>query len=53
MTRRPPRFVRRLIAFFTWDARDRDMDQEMAFHVESMTRDYVCSGMSDPSRWDT
>src|ERR1700676_5396247 len=47
MTRRPPRFVRRLIAFFTWDARDRDMDQEMAFHVESMTRDYVCSGMSE------
>ncbi len=36
--------LRRLIALFTWDARDRDMDQEMAFHVESMTRDYVRCG---------
>ena len=41
-----PRFIRRLIALFTWRARDRDMDQEMAFHVESLTRDYVRSGMS-------
>jgi hypothetical protein len=27
-------------------ARDRDMDQEMAFHVESITRDNVQSGMT-------
>jgi hypothetical protein len=47
MTRRPPRFVRRLIAFFTWGTSDRDMDLEMAFHVESMTRDYVSSGMRE------
>jgi putative ABC transport system permease protein len=46
MTLRPPRVFRRLIALFTWGARDRDMDQEMAFHVESITRDCVRSGMS-------
>ena len=43
---RAPRLVRRLIALFTWSARDRDMDREMEFHVESMIRDYVRSGMS-------
>jgi len=47
MPPRPPRFLRRLVALFTWDARDHDMDQEMAFHVESMTRDSVRSGMSE------
>jgi putative ABC transport system permease protein len=47
MTRRPTRVFRRLIALFTWSARDRDMDQEMAFHVDSMTREYVRSGMSE------
>jgi putative ABC transport system permease protein len=44
---RPPRFLRRLIAVLTWGARDRDMDQQMAFHVESMAREYVRSGMSE------
>ena len=45
----PPtdRFFRRLTGLFTWGARDRDMDQEMAFHVDSMTREYVRSGMSE------
>src|SRR5512134_843945 len=47
MTVRPPRFMRRLIGLFTWRARDRDMDYEMAFHVESLTREYVRSGMSE------
>jgi predicted permease len=47
MTVRPPRFLRRLIALFTWSARDRDMDREMAFHVESVIREYVRSGMSE------
>ena len=47
MKRRPPRVFRRLIALFTWDERDREMDHEMAFHLESMTRDYVRSGMSE------
>jgi predicted permease len=44
---RIPRFFRRLTGLFTWDARDRDMDHEMAFHVESMARDYVRSGMRE------
>ena len=46
MTIRRPRWFRRLTALFTWNARDRDMDQEMAFHVESLTREYVRGGMS-------
>jgi putative ABC transport system permease protein len=47
MPLRAPRVVRRLIALFTWDRRDRDMEQEMAFHVESITRDLVASGMGE------
>jgi hypothetical protein len=43
---RPPRFVRRLIALFTWNARESDMDREMTFHLESLTREYMRAGMS-------
>ncbi len=46
MPLRPPRFVRRLIALVTWTARDREMDQEMSFHVESIVREYMRTGMS-------
>jgi putative ABC transport system permease protein len=52
MTRRPPPFLRRLIALFTWGSRDRDMDQEMAFHVESLMGEYVRSGMSEAEAED-
>ena len=44
---RPPRLLRRVLAFFTWSARDREMDREMAFHIESITRDLVESGMAE------
>ena len=27
---RPPRFIRRLVALFTWSARDREMEREMS-----------------------
>src|SRR6185295_13517607 len=47
MGARPPRFLRRVIALFKWSARDRDMQSEMAFHVESIAREYVRSGMSE------
>jgi len=47
MAIRTPYFVRRLIALFSWGRRDREMEQEMAFHLESMTHDYVRSGMSE------
>jgi putative ABC transport system permease protein len=47
MKLRAPRFVRRVIAVFRWSAQDHDMDQEMAFHIEAMTREYVRSGMSE------
>ena len=47
MPLRPPRFVRRLISLVRWDQRDREMEREMTFHVESLTRDLVASGMSE------
>ena len=34
------------MAVFRWGAQDQDMDQEMAFHLEAMTREYMRSGMS-------
>jgi putative ABC transport system permease protein len=42
-----PRRLRRLLAPFTWNARDREMDREMAFHLESLRQQYVRSGMPD------
>ena len=47
MTVRPPSFVRRLLAFLTFGTRDRDMQQEMAFHMESLKRDHVRAGMTE------
>jgi putative ABC transport system permease protein len=47
MQLRRPRILRRLIALFTWNARDDEMDREMAFHIESITREYVRSGMDE------
>jgi putative ABC transport system permease protein len=47
MKLRAPRLVRRILAVFRWGRHDEDMDQEMAFHLEAMTRDYVRSGMCE------
>lgn len=47
MAIRPPYFVRRLIALFTWRKRDCEMEQEMAFHLDSLAREYVRSGMTE------
>jgi predicted permease len=47
MKRRLPRVFRRLLSVVTWGAQDDDMDQEMAFHVDAITREYVRAGMSD------
>jgi len=47
MALRPPRFIRRILALFRWRARDRDMEREMAFHVDSFARDYARDGLSD------
>ena len=47
MALRPPRFIRRVLASFRWRARDRDMQREMAFHVDSLARDYARGGLSD------
>jgi predicted permease len=46
MKLRPPRFFRRILALFTWRTRDDDMDQEMKFHLESITREYQQAGMT-------
>ena len=46
MAPRTWRVLRRVAALFSWTSRDRDMDQEMAFHVESLAREYRQSGMS-------
>ena len=47
MPLRLPRFVRRLISLVMWNQRDREMEREMTFHVESLTRDLMASGMSE------
>ncbi len=43
----PLRFLRRLIAPALRRRRDRDMDAEIAFHVESAAREYVHAGMNE------
>ena len=47
MALRPPRVIRRVLALFRWRSRDRDMEREMAFHVDSLARDYARDGLSD------
>ena len=43
---RAPRFVRRLVALFTWNRRDGDMTEEMQHHLDSLADDLARSGMS-------
>jgi putative ABC transport system permease protein len=47
MPTRASRFLRRFIALCTWNRRDQDMHQEMAFHIESIKREYIAKGMSE------
>jgi putative ABC transport system permease protein len=42
-----PRFFRRLLALVTFGARDRDMNDEMTFHVEAMKREHARTGMTE------
>jgi predicted permease len=44
---RAPRLVRRILAVLRWRAQDDEMNREMAFHIEAMTREFVRSGMSE------
>jgi putative ABC transport system permease protein len=46
VTIRLPTAFERVIRLFTRGARDRDMDREMAFHIESLTREYQRAGSS-------
>src|SRR5687767_7395297 len=47
MALRPRLFIRRVLALFRWRSRDRDMEREMAFHVDALARDYARDGLSD------
>jgi putative ABC transport system permease protein len=47
MKLRLPRPLRRVMAVFRWHAQDTEMDQEMAFHIDALAREYVRSGMSE------
>ena len=47
MPLRSPRFLRRIIAVFRWNAQDAEMEQEMAFHIDAVAREYVRDGMSE------
>ena len=47
MALRPPLFIRRVLALLRWHSRDRDMEREMAFHIDSLARDYARNGLSD------
>ena len=44
---RPPRLLRRTPGVLHLVARDREMDREMAFHIESIKRDLIDSGMAE------
>jgi predicted permease len=35
------------MAVFRWNAQDTEMDQEMAFHIDALAREYMRSGMSE------
>ena len=47
MKLRPPALIRRLLSIVKWRAQDEEMDQEMAFHLDAITREYVRGGMSE------
>ncbi|HEY9464528.1 MAG TPA: ABC transporter permease [Vicinamibacterales bacterium] len=47
MQLRSPRWLRRIIAVFRWNAQDVEMDEEMGFHIDAMAREYVRAGMSE------
>ena len=46
MRLRAPRFIRRLLGLARWEALDDEMSAEMAFHIESLTSEFMRSGMS-------
>ena len=41
------RLGRRVVALLTWHRRDRDMEREMAFHVDSLRTEFMRDGMSN------
>jgi putative ABC transport system permease protein len=46
MRLRAPRFIRRLLALATWEARDDEMNTEMGHHLEALTSEFMRAGMS-------
>ena len=47
MALRLPRRLRRILAPFTWNAREDEMDREMGFHLEAIREHYIQAGMTD------
>ena len=47
MTPHIGRSLRRLRDLVAWQARDRDIDQEIRFHLDALTRQYITAGMSE------
>src|SRR5262245_29679929 len=47
MAPRPWRRLRQLLMPFAWSARDRDMEQEMAFHLESVSGEVRQAGLGE------
>ena len=47
MKLRPPALIHRLLSVVKWRAQDDEMDQEMAFHLDAITQEYVRAGMSE------
>ena len=47
MALRLPRVIRRILALFQWHSRERDMEREMAFHIDSLAGQYTRDGLSD------
>jgi putative ABC transport system permease protein len=47
MAVKTPRILRRFAALFTWNARDREMEQEMAFHIDAIKQECLAKDMSE------
>lgn len=47
MKLRLPRSLRRVMGVLRWNVQDTEMDEEMAFHIDALAREYMRSGMSE------
>jgi hypothetical protein len=47
MTRRSSRLFRRIRDLLLWGSRDRDMHEEMQFHLEALAQEYLKGGLPE------